>query len=202
MRLRNIPNSLEKIQASNFLANTPILINKSWVIEIGMGKGEMLTKLALQNPNKIFLGIEKFSSAAVKSLKFAQQNDLKNFFILIADAKILPTVVNGKTDEIWLTFPDPWPKNRHFKRRLTYKFFLDIYSKLLSKNGILKLKTDNNKFFAFSEESLIENGWKIIYKTDNLAKSHLANSNVQTGYEIKWTQKGFKINYLEATYIK
>lgn len=200
MRLRNIPDALERIQSHNLLVKTPLNIDDSWIIEIGMGKGQMITKLAFQNPENKFLGVEKFPSAAVKSLKYVQNYNLENFFILICDAKDLLSWINGKTKEIWLTFPDPWPKKKHYKRRLTYKFFLDIYAKMLNENGVLKLKTDNLKFFEFSIESLVSNGWKIIYQTNDLVASPVWTRNIMTAYEEKWVSLNYKIHYLEAVF--
>ncbi|WP_341433801.1 tRNA (guanosine(46)-N7)-methyltransferase TrmB, partial [Mesomycoplasma ovipneumoniae] len=148
------------------------------IIEVGMGKGQMITKLAFENPSKKFLGVEKFPSAAVKSLKYVDAYNLKNFFIIVCDAKNLLSMLNGKVSQLWLTFPDPWPKKKHYKRRLTYKLFLDIYKEILTKDGILKLKTDNQKFFEYSIESLEQNGWKIIYQTNDLLNSTRVSQNV------------------------
>ncbi|MDW2920449.1 tRNA (guanosine(46)-N7)-methyltransferase TrmB [Mesomycoplasma ovipneumoniae] len=200
MRLRNIPDALERIQKHNLLVENPIFVDDSWIIEVGMGKGQMITKLAFENPSKKFLGVEKFPSAAVKSLKYVDTYNLINFFILICDAKNLLSMLNGKVSQLWLTFPDPWPKKKHYKRRLTYKLFLDIYKEILTKNGILKLKTDNQKFFQYSIESLEQNGWKIIYQTNDLLNSSRVSQNVMTSYEEKWVGLGYKIQYLEATF--
>ncbi|WP_341492983.1 tRNA (guanosine(46)-N7)-methyltransferase TrmB [Mesomycoplasma ovipneumoniae] len=200
MRLRNIPDALERIQKHNLLVENPIFVDDSWIIEVGMGKGQMITKLAFENPSKKFLGVEKFPSAAVKSLKYVDAYNLKNFFIIISDAKNLLSMLNGKVSQLWLTFPDPWPKKKHYKRRLTYKLFLDIYKEILTKNGILKLKTDNQKFFQYSIESLEQNGWKIIYQTNDLLNSARVSENVMTSYEEKWVGLGYKIQYLEATF--
>ncbi|MDW2912362.1 tRNA (guanosine(46)-N7)-methyltransferase TrmB [Mesomycoplasma ovipneumoniae] len=200
MRLRNIPDALERIQKHNLLVENPIFVDDSWIIEVGMGKGQMITKLAFENPSKKFLGVEKFPSAAVKSLKYVDTYNLINFFILICDAKNLLSMLNGKVSQLWLTFPDPWPKKKHYKRRLTYKLFLDIYKEILTKNGILKLKTDNQKFFQYSIESLEQNGWKIIYQTNDLLNSCRVSQNVMTSYEEKWVGLGYKIQYLEATF--
>ncbi|MXR10034.1 tRNA (guanosine(46)-N7)-methyltransferase TrmB [Mesomycoplasma hyopneumoniae] len=201
MRLRNIPDALERIQNQNLLVKTPWNIDDSWIIEIGMGKGKMISQLAFDNPNKNFLGVEKYPSAAVKSIKYVKKYNLSNFFILISDAKDLLDQIKGKASTIWLTFPDPWPKNRHYKRRLTYKDFLKIYANLLVKEGILKLKTDNLKFFEFSIESLKENGWKITYQTKDLHNSLVNSSNIKTTYEEKWVNLNYKIHYLEAIFI-
>ncbi|WNM13753.1 tRNA (guanosine(46)-N7)-methyltransferase TrmB [Mesomycoplasma ovipneumoniae] len=200
MRLRNIPDALERIQKHNLLVENPIFVDDSWIIEVGMGKGQMITKLAFDNPSKKFLGVEKFPSAAVKSLKYVDAYNLKNFFIIICDAKNLLSMLNGKVSQLWLTFPDPWPKKKHYKRRLTYKLFLDIYKEILTKNGLLKLKTDNQKFFQYSLESLEQNGWKIIYQTNDLLNSSRHSENVLTSYEEKWVRLGYKIQYLEATF--
>ncbi|MCI8283501.1 tRNA (guanosine(46)-N7)-methyltransferase TrmB [Mesomycoplasma hyopneumoniae] len=201
MRLRNIPDALERIQNQNLLVKTPWNIDDSWIIEIGMGKGKMISQLAFDNPNKNFLGVEKYPSAAVKAIKYVKKYNLSNFFILISDAKDLLDQIKGKASTIWLTFPDPWPKNRHYKRRLTYKDFLEIYANLLVKDGILKLKTDNLKFFEFSIESLKENGWKITYQTNDLHNSLVNSSNIKTTYEEKWVNLNYKIHYLEAIFI-
>ncbi|TNK93325.1 tRNA (guanosine(46)-N7)-methyltransferase TrmB, partial [Mycoplasmopsis pullorum] len=101
-------------------------------------------------------------------------------------------------DTIWLTFSDPWPKARHEKRRLTYKTFLNSYAKILSKDGVLKFKTDNDKLFEYSIESLEENKWNITFLTIDLHNNEKNSDNIMTGYEIKWSSIGKNINYLEA----
>ncbi len=201
MRLRNDPNAREKLNDSNIIIKDfPISLNNKTIIEIGMGKGEMITQLAFMNPNKTYIGIEKYPTVAAKALKKAQELKLTNFFIICDDVINLKENFNGKVDEIWLTFSDPWPKDRHFKRRLTYKDFLDIYKSILSQDGILKIKTDNDKFFAWSIESIEDYGAKIIFKTNDLHNSEKNSSNVKTGYEIKWSEKGKNINYMEVKF--
>ncbi|WP_434336951.1 tRNA (guanosine(46)-N7)-methyltransferase TrmB [Mesomycoplasma conjunctivae] len=200
MRLKNIPDAKERLEKSGLLIKKPINLNTNWIIEVGMGKGEMLTQMAYQNPNLNFLGIEKFPSAAVKAIKFAKTFKLQNFYILVEDITKILEISNGKVDQIWLTFSDPWPKKKHAKRRLTHKNYLEIYKQLLTKDGKLRLKTDNDQFFEFSKESLLENGWKILYETIDIQQSYFAQTNIQTGYEKKWSQKNKNINYLEATF--
>lgn len=201
MRLKKIPDALEQLRQSNFLIeNFPLQIDADWIVEIGMGKGDMLVELARLSPDKKFLGIEKFDSAAVKAIKKAKKYNLTNFFIICSDVKDILEKISGTTDLIWLTFSDPWPKKRHLKRRLTYKDFLVIYKNLLSKEGILKLKTDNDGFFEYSLESLTEFGAQILYKTTNLHADAKNEDNIFTDYEIKWSQKDKNINYLEAKF--
>lgn len=201
MRLRNDPNAIQYVNNSELvIKDFPFKLSTNTTIEIGMGKGEMLVQLALENPNRFFIGIEKYQTVAVKALKKAKKLNLKNFFVICEDVSKLENKLEGEVDEIWLTFSDPWPKKRHFKRRLTYKTFLDIYKNVLSNDGILKIKTDNDDFFAWSIESIIEYGGQILFQTNNLHKSIKNENNIPTGYEIKWSGKGKNINYLEVKF--
>lgn len=201
MRLRNDPNAKDYINNSKMVINDfPIKVSQNTVLEIGMGKGEMLTQLAFINPTKMFVGIEKYPTVVVKALKKAEKLNLNNFFVINKDLKELSTSFQGKVDEIWLTFSDPWPKDRHYKRRLTYKDFLIIYKELLSKNGILKIKTDNDKFFNWSINSIKEFGATITFLTNDLHNSEKSALNIKTGYEIKWSEKGKNINYMEVKF--
>lgn len=201
MRLRNNPKAREYLEQSKYLIQKfPIKLNKTIVLEIGMGKGEMLTQLAQLNPQKTYIGIEKFPTVAFQAMKRAQELELNNFFIICEDIAKLSESFEDKVDEIWLTFSDPWPKKRHYKRRLTYKSFLNIYKKLLSKNGILKIKTDNDQFFDWSREEIKIYGAQIIYETNDLHNSDKDKKNIKTGYEIKWSQKGKNINYMEVKF--
>ncbi|MGY6172152.1 tRNA (guanosine(46)-N7)-methyltransferase TrmB [Candidatus Mycoplasma pogonae] len=199
MRLRNIKDSKNLLLESDYvIKDFPLKLQNNTVLEIGMGKGEMLVELAIQNPNNDYIGVEKYSTVAYKALKKAQANQLTNFKIINADIEELAEKLLGKVDLIWLTFSDPWPKKRHYKRRLTYKKFLIIYKNLLSENGVLKLKTDNDGFFDYSLESLEEFGAKILNITRDFHNSELSQGNIMTGYEKKWSDKSKNINYLEA----
>lgn len=201
MRLRNDPKAREKIDNSNLvIKDFPIKLNENVILEIGMGKGEMLIQLALNNPNNIYIGIEKYPTVVAKAISLANKLNLKNFFVACNELSNLENNFDGKVKEIWLTFSDPWPKKRHYKRRLTYFKFLNIYKSLLTKEGILKLKTDNDDFFNWSIESFKNYGAKIIYLTNDLHNSEKNEFNIQTGYEIKWSKKGKNINYIEVSF--
>ncbi|MGZ9431430.1 tRNA (guanosine(46)-N7)-methyltransferase TrmB [Mycoplasma sp. 480] len=203
MRLRNIPNATELLLESEYLITEfPFKVNSNTVLEMGMGKGEMLVQLAQNNPNIMYIGIEKYPTVALKSMKKAKKLNLKNFKIINKDIAELPNLLEGKVDLIWLTFSDPWPKKRHYKRRLTYKDFLNIYQNLLSPNGLLKFKTDNDGLFEYSIESIQEFGANIINLTRDFHNSDLSKNNIMTGYEKKWSDKGKNINYLEVKFNK
>lgn len=197
MRLRKNPNAKTELENSTFLIKDYPFDITNYFVELGMGKGQMIIELAKSNPNKKFIGIEKYPTVALKAIRLAEKNNLTNFKVIVGDIKNLESMIKGKPLEIYLTFSDPWPKNRHAKRRLTYKSFLKIYKTFLDGNK-LKLKTDNDKLFNYSLESINEFGGKILYKTTDLHSSKYAKNNVMTDYEIKWTNKGKNINYLEA----
>ncbi|UUM20663.1 tRNA (guanosine(46)-N7)-methyltransferase TrmB [Mycoplasma sp. 2045] len=199
MRLRYDKNAEVNLANSDFLIKEfPINLKENDVLEIGAGKGEMIAQLALQNPNITYYAFEKYPTVANKILKKINELNLKNLFIVTKDASNLTELFTGKIDTIWLTFSDPWPKKAHEKRRLTYKTFLDQYKQLLSEKGCLYFKTDNDKLFEFTVESLNENNWNIIDMTTDLHSSKYNETNVQTGYEQKWSSLGKNINFLIA----
>ena len=201
MRLRNNPNALNELENSKYIINSfPTKIDEKTIIELGMGKGEMITELAYKNPNKKYIGIEKYATVAHKAMKRAEKLKLENFNIICDDIVNLPSLLKGKANIIWLTFSDPWPKNRHEKRRLTHSIFLDIYKKILSKNGVIKLKTDNDKLFEWTLEHMKEYGMILNNITRNFHLDKTSKNNIMTGYELKWSLVGKKINYLEAKF--
>lgn len=201
MRLRNNSKAKDSLFELDFvLSDYPIKLDGNTILEIGMGKGEMLSQIALNNPHLICIGIEKSPTVAFQAAKKAQQLNLKNFFIVCSDVEKLTDKFEGKIKNIWLTFSDPWPKKRHYKRRLTYSKYLDIYKNILSSDGILKIKTDNDLFFDWSKEEILNYGAQIIYQTNDLHNSPKNEDNIKTGYEIKWSSKGKNINYMEVKF--
>lgn len=201
MRLRNDNRALERLELSNLLikqSNKKIKLTKKTILEIGMGKGEMITEMANLYPNLTFYGLEKYATAAAKAIKKAKEYSLENFKIILDDAIKIDEIFSGKCDVIYLTFSDPWPKKRHEKRRLTYKTFLEKYAKILTKDGVIKLKTDNDSLYNYSLESFKENNWKIIDFGTDLHGSKYNSKNIKTGYEVKWSGKGKNINFIIA----
>lgn len=201
MRLRNNPNAIIELQSTEYLIQKfPHKVDTNTIIELGMGKGEMITDLASKNPNTKYLGIEKFATVAHKAYKRAEKLELENFNIICEDIQRLPELLDGKVNTVWLTFSDPWPKARHDKRRLTYKTFLDLYKNILTDDGVIRFKTDNDKFFEWSVEHMEEYGMKLSNVTRDFHSHEASKDNSMTGYEKKWSESGKKINYLEARF--
>lgn len=201
MRLRNVKGSQEIVDASEYVLKNPSQFKGKWsevfgkksplFIEIGMGKGKFITTLAKQNPEINYIGIEKFSSALVRGLEKQNQLKLFNLFFLRENAEYLPEFFErGEVNRIYLNFSDPWPKDRHTKRRLTSKEYFKRYEQVLSLDGIVEFKTDNQALFDFSLEEALFAGWEVIEYTTNLHQSEMANGNVMTEYEEKFSSQG------------
>lgn len=201
MRLRNNANALPELKKTKYLLQKfPYKLNEKTIVEIGMGKGEMITQLAKNNPSNFYIGIEKYATVAYKAMKRAEELELNNFLIICEDVVNLPTLLTGKIKTIWLTFSDPWPKSRHQKRRLTHISFLNLYKKILTDDGVIKFKTDNDKLFEWTVEHMVENNIKLINTTRDFHSHELSKNNIMTEYEKKWSSQGKNINYLEAIF--
>ncbi|PAF54694.1 tRNA (guanosine(46)-N7)-methyltransferase TrmB [Mycoplasmopsis agassizii] len=202
-RLRFDKEKTSKAFASSYtVKNFPLVLKENAVLEIGMGKGRMLSALAFKNPNKHYYGIEKFATVVAHAVKKAESLELSNINFIIDDVKDALINIQGKADLIWLTFSDPWPKARHEKFRLTNKKFLSLYKNMIKNDGLIKLKTDNDVFFAYSKQSIIEFGCEIVEISDDFHNSPFAIDNEMTDYEQKFSQVGKKINYLAFRYKK
>lgn len=210
MRLRNIKGAEQFIADSKYVIQNPEDYLGKWNtffendhplhIEIGMGKGKFIHTLASQNPSVNYLGIEMYSSVLYRAIEKRQEMDLPNLYFIRMDAKNLCDIFcNGEVDRIYLNFSDPWPKERHTKRRLTSPLFLERYHIILSKNGTICFKTDNRNLFDYSVET-IENtsSWKLKDVSYDLHNSPYAEENVMTEYEEKFSSKGMPIHRLVA----
>ncbi len=211
MRLRNIKGAEEAILASPFVVQEPEENKGSWRtffengnplhLEIGMGKGQFLHTLAERNPDINYIGIEMYSSVLYRAIERREKTSLSNLFFLRFDAKYLDTVFDtGEVGRIYLNFSDPWPKERHAKRRLTSPGFLAIYDKILAAGGNIQFKTDNRALFDYSVGSIESSGlWHVDELTFDLHNSEFADGNVMTEYEKRFVAEGKPICRLTAT---
>lgn len=214
MRLRNVKGSQERILENPYtiqadgangedykgLWNQNFFHNNNPIhIEIGMGKGQFITTLATQNPGINYIGIEKYSSVLVKALDKRTQLKTDNLMFIRMEAEnITEFFAPGETDRIYLNFSDPWPKDRHAKRRLTSRQFMERYNTILSKDGYVQFKTDNRLLFDFSVEEIKESGWYLDEINYDLHKNGPAQNNIMTEYEQKFYQLGNPIYKLTA----
>lgn len=199
MRMRNPKYKDEVIKNCNFLIKDEIDFkdnSKPLHIEIGMGKGNFILNKALENPDINFIGIEKYSSVASVAIKKMMEYNLDNLRVIISDISNLEELLTGKVDVIYLNFSDPWPKDRHAKRRLTHENFLRLYDKFFKNDCVIYQKTDNDDLFSYSVNSLKEYGYTILEISYDLHNENI--QNIKTEYEEKFTSQGIKIKYLKA----
>ena len=162
-------------------------------IEVGTGMGQFITTLAKENPDINFVGIEIEKNVLIRVLEKVLEEGLKNVRLLLYDANLLDEYFNeDEVSKIYLNFSDPWPKNRHEKRRLTYESFLSQYKKILNDTGTLQFKTDNRGQFEYSLISLNQFGTKFLEVNLDLHDDE-DEDNIRTEYEEKFSSKGFKI---------
>ncbi|MCQ2008696.1 MAG: tRNA (guanosine(46)-N7)-methyltransferase TrmB [Sporolactobacillus sp.] len=209
MRVRHKPWAKGKLdQYSDIVIQSPKEYNGEWRdlfkrdaplhVEIGSGKGRFITGMAKKYPMINFIGIELHESVIVTALDNCLNENLENVRLINEDARGLTEFfAEDEVDALYLNFCDPWPKNRHEKRRLTYSAFLAQYEYVLKKGGILNFKTDNQGLFEYSLESFSKYGF--VLQNISLDLHHSGTKdNVVTEYEEKFSGKGQRIYRCEA----
>lgn len=200
MRLRNVKNAkvivsshplvIKNLNQNTFVNNNPIHL------EIGTGKGDFLIGMASAFPNINFVGIEKYESVLVRALEKIDELP-NNLRFMKIDAREIDKYIKVKIEALYLNFSDPWPKNRHEKRRLTSPNFLALYETIFAKHINIYQKTDNKSLFAYSLTSFSKCGYILEKVSLDLHGEDIFN--VLTEYENKFSEKGETINYLHAT---
>lgn len=209
MRLRNVPGARETIIENQFSVQQPEQMKGKWAevfqndhpihIEVGMGKGQFIIEMARRNPEVNYIGIEKYSSVLVRAVEKLEDFEQDNLRLIRMDAENIEEVFGkDEVDRIYLNFSDPWPKDRHAKRRLTSTRFLERYDNILTPEGRVMFKTDNKDLFDFSLEQVEEAGWILESHTYDLHHSEYNEGNVMTEYEEKFSAKGNPICRLVA----
>ena len=202
MRLRNIPGAKEAIVENKYAVKDPEQHKGHWNevfennhpihIEIGMGKGKFITAMAELHPENNYIGIEKYSSVMLRALQKQEEAELPNLYFIRMEAEVFTEVFEqGEIARIYLNFSDPWPKDRHAKRRLPSREFLRRYDVILDRDGQVEFKTDNRELFDFALEETEPAGWQQKAVTFDLHHDAVMNEgNVMTEYEERFSSKG------------
>ncbi len=209
MRLRNIKGSREVIAANEWVIHDETACKGQWkkhfgsdapiYIEIGTGKGQFIMELARRNPDKNFIGIEKYSSVLLRALEKRQYYEGNNLYFIRMDAEYIEDVfAKDEVAGIYLNFSDPWPKERHAKRRLTSRQYWNRYGHILKPDGRVAFKTDNRDLFTFSLEEVGAAGWRLEHVSFDLHQSHFCENNIMTEYEERFSKEGHPIHYMTA----
>ena len=202
MRLRNIPGARETIAESQWIVQDPALCRGKWKerfgndhpihLEIGTGKGKFINQLAAENPDINYVGIEKYSSVLIRALDKLDESQIGNLLFIRGDAELICEYFGeGEVEKIYLNFSDPWPKDRHAKRRLPSKEYLRRFAQILTEDGTIEFKTDNRALFDFAVDEVEAGGFKILQITYDLHSDPVMNEgNIMTEYEERFSAKG------------
>lgn len=207
MRLRNVPKAREILDNSNYIIHNYLEMtgnfhsvfsnNNPIYLEIGTGKGNFIIENAKKYPNINFIGIEKYDSVLVRAIEKLGCLELDNLKFIRTDAKNIDNIFNKEISKLYLNFSDPWPKDRHEKRRLTSDTFLKRYDNIFVNDKIIEFKTDNRKLFEYSVKSFTDYNYRINSLSLDLHQD--TSDNIMTEYEEKFSKKGQVIYYIKVS---
>jgi len=168
--------------------------------EFGGGKGKFIIEMAMKYPEVNFIMVDAVTEVVLKAAQRAENHQLHNLKIVMLDLRFAENYfAEHELDRIYLNFSDPWPKKRHYKRRLTHREFLEIYKRILKTDGWIHFKTDNKGLFEFSLNEFAETD--MIMRNITLDLHALGwEDNVMTEYESKFSSMGHPIYRIEVTY--
>ncbi len=217
MRIRFKKWARPELEASSFYENEPENWKGRWkehyknpknpfMLELGCGKGQFISKLALENPNINYLAIDLVDAMlglAKRNIEQTYKEEKKepeNVLLTRFDIERILLIMdkNDKVDRIYINFCNPWPKGKHRKKRLTHTRQLEKYKEFLKKDGEIYFKTDDDGLFESSLIYFEESGFKIIKKTYDLHKEPIFEKNIETEHEKMFTEQGIKIKALIA----
>ncbi len=211
MRLRNKPGASEELlQHPTIVIQNAETLKGKWSgifgnnnpihIEVGTGKGRFLTGMSQLHNDINYIGVEKYDSVIITALERILDAGVQNFKLLNEDVTNLVSYFEaGELDRVYINFTDPWPKNRHEKRRLTHEGFLRMYEQVMKKNGEIHFKTDNQALFEYSLHSFSKYGMILNNVSLDLHNSGI-EGNIMTEYEEKFSSKGMRIYRCEAQF--
>ncbi len=171
------------------------------VLELGAGSAMFSVELASRHPDKTFAAVDVKADRLQKGAYEALERGVTNISFIRARAdQIVDVFPPSSLTELWLTFPDPFPRDRSARRRMTHPMYLEKYAELLQKKGAFYLKHDNRDFFNWSLEQLVSQKWCIKELSFDLHESELDNDyKIMTTYEMRWLSEGLKTNFVKAT---
>ena len=204
-KMKNLEPRMEKCAAYRITAPEEMLgkwreLKKDatalWV-EVGCGKGKFTAETAAANPDVLLIAVERCREAMVVAMEKAKAMELKNVFFIDMDVeKIQEIFAPEEIDRLFINFPDPWPRKKNAKRRLTHRGFLHKYCQVVKNGGEFHFKTDNAPLFEFSVEEFAACGLQVNNLTRNLHENGIVG--IMTGYEEKFHALGTPINRCEV----
>ncbi len=196
--------SFEQIQAESFSLkgnwhNGFFKNHNPIVLELGCGKGEYTIGLARTNPDKNYIGMDVKGARLWRGLKTASEESISNVAFIRSRIELIENYFgDNEVSEIWITFPDPQPRQARERKRLTSPKFLEIYRKFLTKDGIIHLKTDSDLLYDFTCEMIENEKHTPLFSTNDLyaTTQQMEVKNIRTFYEQRWLNEGLTIKYI------
>ena len=211
MRQRKVKNVEERLaEYADYLIENPSLMKGKWketfgndnkiFLELGCGKGQFIVTKAKANKEFNYIGAEGQQTIILRALEKASKEQTINVRFMTGFIKDVTDIFEeDELSGVFLNFSDPWPKDRHSKRRLTHKNFLEGFKKVSKAGSILEIKTDNEELFEFTLGQIEMMGFEIIELTRNLHLSECTSKNITTEYEDKFKGFGKKIQFVKVT---
>ncbi len=204
-KMKNLDSRMEK--CADLRITDPAALKGSWRslkegcsalwVEVGCGKGKFTAETAAANPDVLLIAVERCREAMVVAMEKAQAMGLTNVFYIDMDVANIEDIFAGEEiDRLFINFPDPWPRKKQAKRRLTHRGFLDKYCRVVRENGEFHFKTDNAPLFEYSVEEFAACGLQVNNLTRNLHANGVVG--IMTGYEEKFYGLGTPINRCEV----
>ena len=168
-------------------------------LELGCGKGEYTIGLARTNPDKNYIGMDVKGARLWRGLKTASEESISNVAFIRSRIELIENYFgDNEVSEIWITFPDPQPRQARERKRLTSPKFLEIYRKFLTKDGIIHLKTDSDLLYDFTCEMIENEKHTPLFSTNDLyaTTQQMEVKNIRTFYEQRWLNEGLTIKYI------
>ena len=217
MRIRYKKWARPELEASKFYIKEPEKIKGKWKeqfensknpihLELGCGKGQFISKLALKNQNINYIAIDLVDAMLGLAKRNIEQEyeennkEIKNILITRFDIERILLILDQEDQigRIYINFCNPWPRGKHRKKRLTHTIQLEKYKQFLTQDGEIYFKTDDDDLFESTLKYLEESNFNILTKTYDLHKEMIFEDNIETEHEKMFSEQGIKIKALIA----
>jgi tRNA (guanine-N7-)-methyltransferase len=172
---------------------------KNYTLELACGNGDYIQSLSEKYPERNFIGVDRKGNRIWTGAKNLLKADSKNTAFLISSVERIDSIFEENSiEEIWITFPDPYPRRNSMHKRLVYPRFLEVYKKILLPGAKINLKTDDDTLYNYAVQIVEENGFILHKMTDNLynGSEFGFEESIQTKYEKNHIKEGKKIKYI------
>ena len=220
MRIRFKPWARPELEASNFYRDNPEELKNKWInefknrnnpihLELGCGKGQFISQIAIQNPFRNYIAIDLVDAMLglakrnIEQVYQEQNREIDNVILTRFDIERINLILGEKDNikRIYINFCNPWPKGKHRKKRLTHTRQLEKYKTFLAQDGEIYFKTDDEDLFNGSLGYFEEAGFTILKKTYDLHAEPIWENNIETEHEKMFSEQGIKIKALIAKLI-